>query len=120
MLIGLHCPVWVRVEIKHRNSVGVDGEHQDREADDVHHHPGLHHVHGLHGAVAEHDGVGGRGHRQGEGVRAGDCGGDCEEDGVEAHVDGHVRQDGHQGVGRGRVVAQVGDHHRQPREDDAG
>ena len=56
-------PVGEVVEAEKGDAVGVDGEGDGEDADDVHHHAGLHHVHGLEGAVTEDDGVGGGGHR---------------------------------------------------------
>ena len=57
--------------------------------------------------MAEHDGVGGRGDWQGEGVGAGDAGGESEIDGIDAERHRHLGQDGDQHVGRGRVGGDV-------------
>ena len=108
------------VKIKHGDSVGVDADDEDGEADQVHHHARLHHVNRPHAAVTKHYSVGSRGHREREGVGAGDGCWESQVDGIDTHGDGHVSEDGDQSVGSRGVVAEVGDDDGETSEEDAG
>ena len=73
------------VEAKQRDGICVDADTDNCHTDKVHWEARLHHIAGLHRAVAKHDRVGGRGHREGERVGAGDPRGQGQVDRVDAH-----------------------------------
>ena len=117
----MSCPLREGVEAEQGDGVGVDADADDRHTDKVHREARLHHVAGLHRAVTEHDRVGGRGHREGEGVGAGDPRGQGQVYRVNAECDGHLRQDRHEDISRRGVRGDVGDghcHHRDDKVDD--
>ena len=63
-------PVRELIKPKERDGIAVDRDHQGDDTDEVHHEARLHHVCRLHAAVPKHDGVGGCGYGQGEGIGA--------------------------------------------------
>ena len=67
--MGSLCPLRELIQPKKWDSIAVDGDHESDDTDEVHHEAGLHHVRCLHAAVSEHDGIGGCGYGQSEGIR---------------------------------------------------
>ena len=103
VLHGGGSPIREGAQIKQRHCVAVDGDTESDHAEEIHHEARFHHVDCGHGAVTKHDGIGGRGDWQSEGIRADNSCRKSQVDGVDAHGDRQICQDWDENICRGRV-----------------